>query len=83
MAKAIKVNLVIAGFNEIRTSEKAKDLTRARAEEVARRAGSGFEVVAAHGSARARFIVRAATSAAKRAEATNKVLSKALGVGGG
>jgi hypothetical protein len=56
------------------------DLQR-RAANIAAAAGPGFEVDSAIGKNRARASVRTVTFAARRAEATNRTLSRALDAG--
>lgn len=83
MTNPMKVNLNIGGFDRLRNEPKVKADLQRRANEVAKRAGAGFEVRNASGQKRARYTVTPTTAAARKAEAQNKVLSKALGAGGG
>lgn len=77
---ATRVRLDIRGVNRVMKSPGVADLLTRRAQEIARDAGPGFEAEGDNSHPWiARAWVRAATPAARRAEARNKVLTKALG----
>lgn len=64
----------------LRSPEIQRDLKR-RADAIAQAAGPGFEADLSVGRNRARATVRTATRAARRAEATNRTLSRAVDAG--
>ncbi|MDO8308565.1 MAG: hypothetical protein Q7V58_09470 [Actinomycetota bacterium] len=64
----------------LKSPEVLADLTR-RAEAIAAAAGEGCEVDSAVGRTRARASVRTATPEAVRAEARDKILTRAIGAG--
>lgn len=75
---AVKVKMNSAGSRALLKSSDVQDDLKARAEAVARRAGAGFVADVTVGRTRALASVSAETEAAKRAEATDRVLLKAL-----
>lgn len=78
MAQRVRLNL--NAVNQAMKSPAVAALLRQRAEAIARDAGAGF--VAASDNSHpwvARAWVQAETAAARRAEASDKVLTKALG----
>lgn len=78
MAGPVKIKL--KGINEVMKSQGVQDLLNQRARAMAADAGDGFEAVADNSHRWvARAWVRAETLEAMRAEATDKVLTKALG----
>lgn len=81
MAKKIKIELNIAGFNAIRRSPEVRADLKRRANAIAAQAGEGFEVIETDNSSRSGAMVVAATREARMAEATDKALTKAIGAG--
>lgn len=69
-----------AGIRGLLTGGAVQAELMARAERVAAAAGPGMEVSDAGGSSRARAIVRTATFEAMKAEATDRALTRAIGV---
>lgn len=83
MGSSVDVRHITAGYNEIRNSARVKEELKRRAEKVKAAAGSGFIVRDASGATRGRYMVVPDTPQARKAEARDKVLSKALGAGSG
>ena len=82
MAKP-NVKLNLKGVNEImKSAEVEADLMR-RGRKIAAAAGPGFEAVSEPHKWIARVYVQAETHAARRAEAKDRVLSRALDAGRG
>lgn len=80
---ATRLRLNIKTVNKVMKSPGVAALLRSRAEAIARDAGAGFEAASDNSHPWvARAWVQAETNAAKRAEATTKVLTKALGRAG-
>lgn len=82
MAKA-KIQIVWnqAAFGEIRKSPEVAGHLRNEAQAIAGRAGPGHDVAVRIGRTRARAQISTATEDAKREEAVNQSLSKALAGG--
>lgn len=81
--KVTKLVFKTAGFRKIlRSGEARADVTR-RANAMASAAGPGFGVEVSAGSNRVRATVATETWEAAKAEATNKVLTRAIGAGRG
>jgi hypothetical protein len=81
MAAEIKVEINSAGVRDLlRSPEVMADLER-RAQAIAAAAGDGFEVEMYKGRNRYRATVRTATEPARRAEATDRVLTRAIDSG--
>lgn len=79
----IRIELLHEGFVQLLSSPEVSEACRAAAGNVAAIAGSGFEVseewkAGYGGSPRIAYTVRAATRKAKLAEATDKVLTRAV-----
>jgi CRISPR/Cas system-associated endoribonuclease Cas2 len=72
-----------SAFRRILTSPGVEAELRRRAERIAERAGDGFEVFSTQGRRRARAAVVAVSVRAKRGEAKDGRLSRALGAGRG
>lgn len=83
MATRMRLEFNYPGFDQLRKSDPVRAELRRRANLIAAEAGEGFEVTEHVGPHRARASVRAATWDAKRAEATDKVLTRALDAGRG
>lgn len=81
--KGFRIEINSAGAREILRSPKVLAEMERRARAIAQAAGPGFEVEARLGANRARASVRAATFEARRAEAENRSLSRALEAGRG
>lgn len=77
-----RLDLNSKGVAALLKDQRVTDLRR-RASQVKARAGAGFEVRVGVGRTRARAIVITATTEARRAEATERRLSSALGAGRG
>jgi hypothetical protein len=73
----------MAGYREIRSAPKTQAEVRGRAERIASAAGPGMEVDSqiTGGRGRARASVRTATTEARRAEANDRALTRALDAG--
>lgn len=82
MAK-IRIEVNDAGIREILKSDAVQADLQARANRIAAAAGSGMEASAFIGRTRARASVITATAKARKAEATNRSLTKALDAGRG
>lgn len=81
MAARIRIEMNRKGVAELlKSAEVQADLTR-RAEAIATAAGPGMEVDSRVGKTRARASVRTDTFEAIKAEATDKVLTKAIDAG--
>lgn len=84
--KSLKLEMNHDGFAQILQSAEVTKLIQSYTEQIAEDAGEGFEYEVKagvrHGSPRAVGTVWAATREAREAEATNKVLTAALGGGG-
>jgi hypothetical protein len=79
----VKIEMNSEGARELlRSPEVAAELER-RAQLIAAAAGPGFEVDARLGANRARASVRAATLEARKAEAEERTLTRALEAGRG
>ena len=82
MPTKVTIELVSEGILELLTSDPVSNECRVAAQRVASAAGEGFEVVGpqslSYGRGRAGWGVSAETYEAKLAEATDKVLSKAV-----
>lgn len=76
-----RLEINVAGFNEVRRQPEVRDFLRQQAERIAANAGGepDYLVVDATGRTRARYIVLTATAQAMRDEATHRTLSKAFG----
>lgn len=83
MATKVRIELNIAGFNAVRRSPEVRSDLKRRAEAIAAQAGEGFEVIETDNPSRAGAMVVAATKDARLAEATEKVLTKAINAGRG
>jgi len=73
------------GFNEARKSAALQANLRSRAQKIAEAAGGApdYEVIDSPSGTRARVVVRTATPEARKAEATNRTLTRALDAGRG
>lgn len=78
---ATRVELHNKGFNELRNSGGVMADLAARAGRIANAAGEGMVSETRHGGARARSSVHTGTYAARRAQATNNALTRAIDAG--
>lgn len=81
--KKVKLEFNRVGFNAVRHDPAIVADIRRRAEAIAAAAGDGFEVIDTDNPGRAGAMVVANTFEARRAEATDKVLTKAIDAGRG
>lgn len=81
----VKVTLHYAGFAQLRNDKNLLKMLSAEGEAIAARAGEGFgasePVVNLSGKGRAKVFVNARTAQAKRGEAKDRRLSRAVGGG--
>jgi hypothetical protein len=82
MAK-VDVNMSAAGARAILKSGEVLAFLKAKADRIAAAAGAGFESSSMIGPNRARASVITATAKARRAEATNRSLTRAIDAGRG
>lgn len=82
MAKRVRIELDHDGFTELLNSAEVKADLRTRAERIVAAAGAGVEYKEMQftygGSPRAGILIRTETDEAKRAEAEDKTLTRAL-----
>jgi hypothetical protein len=82
MAKKLRIEFHSEGFQAVLNSEGVRTKLKQMAENVASAAGDGFEVTEKEldygGSPRPGMIVSAETYEAKKAEATDKALTRAI-----
>lgn len=78
MASKVKVKMISKGSAELLKSPEVQADLKRRADAVALRAGAGFEAEVKVGRTRALASVSATTAEAAAAEATDRVLTKAL-----
>lgn len=85
MAETVKVKVVYksAGFRKILRSQAAVADVARRGRAIERAAGEGFTTETKVGPNRARATVMAAAYDARKAEAEDKVLTRAIGAGRG
>ncbi|MEV8028448.1 hypothetical protein [Cellulosimicrobium funkei] len=85
MAAKIRLELNPAGFEEILTGPEVRGDLERRGRAIARAAGRGFEASTVllnfGGSPRTGVVVRATTARARRAQARDRVLNRALDAG--
>lgn len=82
MATNVRIELLSDGIRELLCSQEVSEACRQAAEQLAAKAGDGFEVSsewrANFGKGRVAYSVVAATYEAKLAEAEDKVLTRAV-----
>lgn len=83
MAEQIRIEVNSTGIQALLKSEEVQSLLAAKAERIAAAAGDGFEVSSRIGATRARASVITATKAARKAEAVDRSLTKAIDAGRG
>lgn len=84
MATKVKIVMINEGFNAVRRSEGVRADLMARAERIRDATGvDGFVAIATDNASRSGVLVVANTFEARRAEATDKVLTKAIDAGRG
>ena len=81
MTNDVKVKLKIRGINVLMTSEPVVSAVAQRAGRIAKSAGSNFELVVKPTKRVARAFVRSKNADGAKAEARDKVLTKALNAG--
>lgn len=84
MATKVRIEPIVEGFNAVRRSEGVRADLLARAERIQAATGvDGFDVIETSNPNRIGFLVVANTIEARKAEATGKVLTKAIDAGRG
>lgn len=83
MPSRVRIDINSAGIQSLLKSPEVEALLRAKAERIAAAAGEGMEAASRVGRTRARASVITATRAARKAEAENRSLTKALDAGRG
>lgn len=81
MAATVRVEIDRKAVGAFLKSSEMEAAMRSFANPIRNRAGAGFEVRSSVGRSRARAVVIATTMEARRAEATDRTLSKAIGRG--
>lgn len=83
MAEKFRVEINSAGIQALLKSGEVEALLLAKAQRIAAAAGAGVEAGSRIGKTRARASVITATRAARKAEAENRSLTKAIDAGRG
>lgn len=83
MAEKIRIDINSAGIQELLKSSPVQALLIAKAQRIAAAAGPGMEASSRIGKIRARASVITATYQARKAEAVDRALTKALDAGRG
>ena len=84
MAEKVRLEINSEGIQAVLKSPEVQELLRSKAERIAAAAGGdGFEVDARVGATRARASVVTASKAARKAEAEDRALTKAIDAGRG
>lgn len=83
MASKIRVDIDSAGIQALLKSSEVQRYLKAKADRIAAVAGPGMEASSRIGATRARASVITSTRAARKAEATNRSLTKAIDAGRG
>lgn len=83
MAEKFRVEINSAGIQALLKSGEVEAFLKAKAERIAAAAGEGMEATSRIGKTRARASVVTATRAARKAEAVDRALTKALDAGRG
>lgn len=83
MADKIRIDINSAGIQALLKSSEVQAILRAKADRIAAAAGEGMQATSRIGHTRARASVVTATRAARRAEAVNRSLTKAIDAGRG
>lgn len=83
MASKIRIEVSSAGIQAVLKSPEVEAFLRAKADRIAAAAGEGMEAGSRVGRTRARASVITASRAARRAEAVDRALTKALDAGRG
>lgn len=85
MATKIRLEFLDEGFQQVLNSSQVKSLIESTAQDVAARAGEGFEAaplpLSFGGSPRPGAVVRTTDAESLKAEAETKALSRAVGAG--
>lgn len=80
---SVRVDVNDAGIQALLKSPEVRALLKAKADRIAAAAGGGMEASSWTGRTRARASVITATSGARRAEAKDRALTRALDAGRG
>lgn len=80
---SVRVTVNDAGIQALLKSSEVRALLKAKADRIAAAAGAGMEASSWTGRTRARASVITATSGARRAEAKDRALTRALDAGRG
>lgn len=83
MPSRVRIDINSAGIQSLLKSPEVEALLRAKAERIAAAAGEGMEAGSRVGRTRARASVITASRSARKAEAENRSLTKALDAGRG
>lgn len=83
MAEKIRIDINSAGIQELLKSGPVQALLSAKAQRIAAAAGPGMEASSRVGKTRARASVITTTRAARKAEAEDRALTKAIDAGRG
>lgn len=83
MASQVRIEVNSAGIQALLKSDEVQAFLKAKADRIAAAAGEGMEATARIGRTRARASVVTATSAARKAEAVDRALTKAIDAGRG
>lgn len=83
MAEKIRIEVNSAGVQALLKSDEVQALLKAKADRIAAAAGEGMEATSHVGRTRARASVITATRAARKAEAVDRALTKAIDAGRG
>ena len=79
----IRIEVNSAGIQALLKSSEVQEFLKAKADRIAAAAGEGMEATSRIGRTRARASVVTATRAARRAEAVDRSLTKAIDAGRG
>ena len=83
MGSKIRIDVNDAGIQELLKSGEVRAFLKAKADRIAAAAGPGMEASSWSGRTRARASVITATSKARKAEAKDRALTRALDAGRG
>jgi hypothetical protein len=83
VGNSIRVEVNDAGIRALLKSPEVQAMLKAKADRIAAAAGPGMEATSWTGRTRARASVITATAKARRAEATNRSLTRAIDAGRG
>jgi hypothetical protein len=83
VGNSIRIDVNDAGIRALLKSPEVQAMLKAKADRIAAAAGPGMEATSWAGRTRARASVITATAKARRAEATNRSLTRAIDAGRG